>query len=140
MLADMNTSRARLPIEPSVNPNAVHDVTLTSTITANAGRLDAGGSKSSSNHPLRRPQAETSRPLAITGTPRPLKTANRLADGASKPITDDAGVSAATTRTNGAGAATSTWSVPGQRCHWIAPPDPNNVDDQIPYTAAPSDT
>src|SRR5262249_37789740 len=140
MLADMNTSRARMPIEPSVNPNAVHDVTLTSTITANAGRLDAGGSKSSSSPPITKPPAEASRPLALPGTARPMKTANRLADVASKPITDVAGVSGAMTRTNGVGAATSTSSVPCQRCHWIAPPDPNNVDDQIPYTAAPSDT
>jgi hypothetical protein len=84
MLADMNTSRARMPTDPSVSPNAVQEVTLTTTMTASAGRLDAGGSKSSSSHPIRKPHAETSTPLAITGTARPMKTAIRLAGVASK--------------------------------------------------------
>jgi hypothetical protein len=33
---------------------------------------------------------------------------------------------------NGAGAETISSSVPCQRCHWIAPPEPKSVDDQIP--------
>ena len=59
MFADMNTSRARMPTEPIVSPNAVHEATLTTTITASAGRLESGGSKSSSSQPIRKPQAET---------------------------------------------------------------------------------
>ena len=48
------------------------------------------------------------------------------------PIAEVASVSGRSTHTNGAGAETSTSSVPCQRCHWIAPPEPNRVDDQIP--------
>ena len=42
--------------------------------------------------------------------------------------------------TNGGGAPTMSSSVPCQRCHWIAPPEPKSVDDQIPISPAPSAT
>ena len=48
------------------------------------------------------------------------------------PIVEVAIVSGKTSRMNGAGAETISSSVPCQRCHWIAPPEPKSVDDQIP--------
>ena len=56
------------------------------------------------------------------------------------PIVDVATVSGKRTATNGGGAPTRSSSVPCQRCHWIAPPEPNSVADQIPISPAPSAT
>ncbi len=42
--------------------------------------------------------------------------------------------------TNGGGAPTMSSSVPCQRCHWMAPPEPKSVADQIPMSPAPSAT
>ena len=44
----------------------------------------------------------------------------------------------ASTRIRRVGAATSSSSVPSQRCCWIAPPALVAVVDQMPITAAPS--
>jgi hypothetical protein len=79
MLADMNTSRARIPTEPIVSPNAVHDATLATTTNASEGMLERCGWKRSSSRPIRNPQAETIRPLARTGSDRPMNTAKRFA-------------------------------------------------------------
>ena len=38
---------------------------------------------------------------------------------------------------NGGGDAIEYSSVPCQRCHWIAPPEPKSVDDQMPIIPAP---
>ena len=46
--------------------------------------LESGGSKSSSSQPIRKPQAETSSPLAITGSDRPMNIAKRFAGVASR--------------------------------------------------------
>ncbi len=43
-------------------------------------------------------------------------------------------------RMKGGGEAIEYSSVPCQRCHWIAPPEPKSVDDQMPIIAAPSET
>ncbi len=49
-------------------------------------------------------------------------------------------VSGSRTAKNGGGAPTISSSVPCQRCHWIAPPDPKRVADQMPISPAPSAT
>ena len=41
---------------------------------------------------------------------------------------------------NGGGAPMRISSVPCQRCHWIAPPEPKSVDDHMPMSPAPSAT
>ena len=46
--------------------------------------LESGGSKSSRSQPIRKPHAETSTPLAITGSDRPMKIAKRFAGVASR--------------------------------------------------------
>ena len=47
-------------------------------------------------------------------------------------------VSGRSTQRKRTGAAIASSSVPCQRIHWIAPPEPKSVDDQIPISPAPS--
>jgi hypothetical protein len=53
------------------------------------------------------------------------------------PIVAVAIVSGTTMTSSGGGEATSSSSVPSQRCHEITPPEPKSVDDQMPITPAP---
>ena len=56
------------------------------------------------------------------------------------PIVEVATVSGSSVAMKGGGAPTSSSSVPCQRCHWIAPPEPKSVADQMPISPAPSAT
>ncbi len=82
-MAAKKKSLARRPIEPSSIPKQVHEATVTATIAASAGTASSPGRKPRKSAPAPNVNAETNRPFASTGTPRPRNTAARLAGEAS---------------------------------------------------------
>ena len=61
----------------------MHDETVTTRIAARAGTESRPGANPSSSAPAQKVKVETSSPFSSTGTPRPRKTAARLAGEAS---------------------------------------------------------
>ena len=72
------------PIDPSSIPKAVHEHAVTTSDERERGHASpAGGRKPRKTTPTRKPNAETMRPFASTGTPRPRNIASRFAGEAS---------------------------------------------------------
>src|SRR6478736_265182 len=73
-----------------------------------------------------------------SGTPKKIRPQKTVASSEYAPVTEVAIVSGSSTMMKGGGEATSSSSVPCQRFHCSAPPEPKRVDDQIPIIPAPS--
>ena len=64
--------------------------------------------------------------------PKTAQPQNSVDASEYRPIVEVASVRGSSTSMNGAGVETITSSVPCQRCHCRAPPEPKSVADQIP--------
>jgi hypothetical protein len=75
-----------------------------------------------------------------SGTSKNSQPQNSVAVSEYSPIDAVAIVRGTMMSRSGGGTAIEYSSTPCHRCHWIAPPEPNSVDDQIPIIPAPSAT